>query len=411
LLIATLGGAAIGVERQHSGHASGPLSRFGGLRTFSLLGMAAGAAGLLWLHHYEVLGAILVSSAAALVLIGYWAASKLDIDATTEVAALVVLAAGLMAGLGWWVMASGMVAITSVLLSEKTRLHALTESLPHVGLQAGFRFALMALVILPLLPEGPYGPWGGIKPRELWMIVLLFSGLSFAGYAARCLVGAGQGYVVTGVLGGLVSSTNATWTLSRLSVSQPSSAAPLAIGVVAACTVMYVRVAVATLALNPNLGMVLLPYWIAPALVGLAMSAYGMRRKDMEAESGPLPHNPLEIGAALQMALLFQVVLFLIEAVKRFWGGAGLLVSGAVLGLTDVDALTISMARSSMEPDQLATAATAIAIGCLANTCFKLGIALVIGRGNFRRAVAVGFGLLILGAGAGFGLGHWRVFP
>jgi len=399
LLIAALGGVAIGMERQRSGHATGPTSHFGGLRTFTLLGMVAGLAGVLSRNQFEWAGAVLLAAAGGLVVVGYFAASRVDIDATTEAAGLVVLGAGFLAGLGMWIFASGLIALTSLLLVEKSRLHELAERLPDAGLRAGFRFAVMALVILPLLPEGPYGPFGGVKPRELWVIVLLISGLSFAGYVARQLVGAGQGYVVTGILGGLVSSTNVTLTLSRTSKVEPASGTSLALGVIAACTVMYLRVAVVTAALNPELGVAFLPYWIAPALGGGAISLFGLRRKGQNADAGEFPHNPLEIGSALKMALLFQVVLFAISEVRDRLGEAGMLASGAVLGLTDVDALTISMSKSAVGPEQVATAAMAVAIGCLANSFFKLAIALTLGRGQFRPYVAVGFAVMIAAAG------------
>ena len=105
---------------------------------------------------------------------GYVAGSRQDIDGTTEVAALVVLAAGVMAGIGSVRLASGIIAITTLLLVEKSRLHSLVQRIDDVGLRSGVRFAVMALVVLPLLPEGPYGPLGGVRPRELWALVLFF---------------------------------------------------------------------------------------------------------------------------------------------------------------------------------------------------------------------------------------------
>ena len=119
-----------------------------------------------------------------------------------------------------------------------------------VGLRAGVRFAVMALVVLPLLPQGPYGPLGGVRPRELWALVLFFSGLSFVGYIARRIVGPGRGYFVTGLLGGLVSSTNVTFTFARTSQREPASARALAFGAVAANAMLYPRVLIATAVLN-----------------------------------------------------------------------------------------------------------------------------------------------------------------
>ena len=142
-----------------------------------------------------------------------------------------MLVAGVLAVTGSVRLASGIIAITTLLLVEKSRLHSLVKGIDDVALRSGVRFAVMALVVLPLLPEGPYGPLGGVRPRELWALVLLFSGLSFAGYIARRLVGPDQGYLVTGLLGGLVSSTNVTLTFARTSGSgsiAPSLSAPWA---------------------------------------------------------------------------------------------------------------------------------------------------------------------------------------
>ncbi len=178
LLVAILGGAAVGVERQWSGHASGPEARFAGVRTFSLLGAIGGLSGIFWTWGVTGAATVLLAAIGALVVVAYAIASRRDIDATTEVAALVVIAAGTMAGLGHIEVASGTVAVTALLLFEKSRLHNLITRVASEELLAAFRFAVMAVVILPLLPEGPFGPLGGIRPRALWLLVLFFSGLS-----------------------------------------------------------------------------------------------------------------------------------------------------------------------------------------------------------------------------------------
>ena len=165
---AALGGAAVGVERQWSGHASGPHARFAGIRTFTLLGGLAGIAGWLWGAGAVALATVLLGGGAALVVAAYVAASRHHVDGTTEVAALVVLAAGVLAGTGRLTLASGIIAVTSLLLVEKTRLHAWVTRLDDAGLRAGIRFAVMAVVILPLLPEGPYGPGSGRVSSGRW---------------------------------------------------------------------------------------------------------------------------------------------------------------------------------------------------------------------------------------------------
>lgn len=394
--MAALGGAAVGVERQWSGHATGPDSRFGGIRTFTLLGGLAGTAGWFWTNGFQLPAAVLLIGAVALVVAGYIAASRHDPDATTEVAALIVLAAGVLSGTGSWAPASGIIVLTAILLVEKSRLHSLVAQIPDVGLRAGFRFALMAVVILPLLPEGPYGPFGGIRPRELWIMVLLFSGISFLAYITRSFLGSGRGYFVTGLLGGMVSSTNVTLTFSRMRSQDSSTRIPLALGVVAASTMMYLRVVGAAAILNPALGRAILPFAVAPALVGVLFCGFGLRHSQPAEREHETAQNPLQFSSALQMACLFQVVLILVSAAKRRWGQTGLLAAGGILGLTDMDALVISMAKAAGAADQISTAALATASGMLANSFLKLGVAIAFGRGRFRSVAAAGLGLLTI---------------
>jgi uncharacterized membrane protein (DUF4010 family) len=401
LLIAALGGAAIGMERQWSGHASGPSAHFAGVRTFTLLGLLAGLAGLFWRNGLPAPAAILLSGAVALIVIGYFAASRLDVDGTTEMAALIALAAGVLAGLDNTRVASALFAGTVLLLVEKTRLHSLVARIPGTGLNAGARFAVMALVVLPLLPEGPYGPWGGIRPRQLWMLVLFFSSLSFTGYVARTVAGPGRGYVWTGLVGGLISSTNVTWTFSKLSRGQAGVAAPLAIGTIAACTVMYFRVFLALLILESRMAFDLLPFLAPSAAIGVALTAWGLTRKGLTSDEVEPGENPLQLTSALQMAVLFQAVLYAVQGARAWGGGAGLVTSGAVLGLTDVDALTVSMANAYADP----AAGLALLAGVTANGILKTAVATTIGRGPYRRWAGAGLALLAIASAAGL---VWR---
>lgn len=399
VLIATLGGAAVGLERQWSGHAEGPEARFGGIRTFTMLGAIGGLCGFLWTAGVTIPSAILFSGAVAIVAAAYVAGSRHDIDATTEVVALVVLAAGVLAGVGFIRLASGVVAIATLLLVEKSRLHALVRRIDDVGLRSGVRFAVMALVILPLLPEGPYGPFGGIRPRALWAIVLFFSGLSFAGYIARRVVGPGHGYLATGVLGGLVSSTNVTFTFARMSRENPELARPLAIGTVGANAMLYPRVLVVTTILNAAVVPSLALYLVPPAIVAALIAALGARRASANAAPDVEQSNPLQLGAALQMALLFQIVLMAVHVVRGRWGASGIFTSAAVLGLTDVDALTLSMTRDVAQTISVEVASQAIAIGVLSNTAVKFALAATLGSGRFRVIAAGALGLMAVALG------------
>jgi uncharacterized membrane protein (DUF4010 family) len=402
--IATLAGMAVGLERQWSGKAEGPGARFAGLRTFTLLGLVGGLSGWLWNAGMTGPAMILLAGLGALVVVAYHAASRTDVDGTTEVAAFVVLAAGVLAGTGHDRIASGVIALTLLLLVEKRQLHGLVSKLDLVEVRAGARFAVMAMVILPLLPEGPYGPLGGVRPRQLWALVLFFSGLSFVGYLARRAAGPSRGYALAGTLGGIVSSTSVTLTFSRLSRSHAALARPLAAGVMGANLMLFPRVLIASLVLAPQVAAALWPAFIAPAAVAGVLLATGLRDRKHNATAPP-DKNPLQIREALQMAAIFQVVLFGLAIVTARFGAQGLLGSAAILGLTDVDALTMSMSKAAASNSTTAgQAATAITLGIFVNTLVKLGLTLAIGRGAYRRYAAVGLSLVAAALAGGLWL-------
>lgn len=384
LLIAALGGAAVGLERQWSGHADGPAARFAGIRTFTMLGAVGGFSGWLWDAGVTGPAVVLLAGGAALTAAGYLAASRRDIDGTTEAAALVVLAAGVLAGLGFLRLASGTIALTVLLLFEKSRLHALVRHIDGTGLRSGVRFGVMALVVLPLLPAGPYGPLGGVRPRELWALVLFFSGISFAGYIARRVLGDRLGFVAAGLLGGLVSSTNVTLTFARTSRLSTGLARALAFGAVAASAAQLPRLLIVAAVLNPALVAPLARYLAAPALVVFGVAAMGLYRARATSPPEVTQVNPLQLKGALQMALLFQAVLMLVYVAREEWGATGIFATAALLGLTDVDAVAISMARDVARTLTPAVAAAAIAVSVLTNTGVKLVLALAIGTSRFR---------------------------
>ncbi len=408
IAIAALVGLAVGLEREWSGHATGPDARFAGLRTFFLLGLLGGAAGLLAAASFTWIATAVALGGAALCVAAYATAVRREHatpHGTTEAAALVVIVLGVLAGIGDLGLAAGAGAIVVLLLSEKTRLHGVVSHLQAPELRAGLQFAVLAIVVLPLLPAGPYFGALAFKPRELWAIVLVLSGLSFAGFVARRIVGPSRGMGITGALGGVVSSTAVTFSFSRQSRSDASLAGPLARGVFAASTVLVPRVIIESAVFSPAVSLRLMRILAPMFVVGLALVALGWRRKE-PAEHAPrvsADENPLGLWNAIRMAVAFQATMAVIALVSRSWGSTGLYATAALLGLTDVDALTISMSRP--EAAVLADiAARAIALGIVVNTLFRTGVALVLGRPGYRRQ-AVG-GLLGLAAGGAAGILH-----
>jgi uncharacterized membrane protein (DUF4010 family) len=406
LTIAALVGLAVGTEREWSGHAAGPDARFAGLRTFLLLGLLGGASGLLAAHGDTASGAVLLGGGALLTTAAYVMAVHRNgaaLDGTTEAAALVVLALGVLAGAGQLALAAGAGTVVVVALREKERLHGAVRHIGDVEMRAALQFAVLALVVLPLLPDAPLEGLGGIRIRALWTVVLLFSAVDFAGYVARRALGARRGYGATGVLGGVVSSTLVTIQFSRLSKRTPAHSVSLALGSIAACSVMPVRVAVLTAVLSAAVGAAVVPYLVAPALVGAAVIGLVWKREpaDKEPTLDAEASNPLRLGSAIRMAVIFQVAILAIAAAQSAWGSAGVAGSAVGLGMFDVDALTVAMTRTAAGTIPVAIAAQGIAIGVLTNTVVKLAIGLLFGSPAFRRVFAIGLGLQAMACAAG----------
>jgi len=435
LLVAALVGMAVGLEREWSGHSTGPDARFAGLRTFAMLGTIGGFGGWFLRLGQPVAAAVLVGGAVLFTAVAYATTMRRPgstVDGTTEVAAILVIAMGVTAGLGYRTIASASAALVLVLLAEKSAFQHALQRVGAAELRATLQFAVLALVVLPLLPDGKYGPYGAFQPRQLWSVVLLFSALSFAGYIARRVVGETRGLGITGFLGGMISSTAVAFSFSRRSRVEPALASPLALGVAAACTVLLVRVLIVATVLQSTLFRELFLLLGVPFLLGVAMLSvpfWRARRGTGEASHGEASHgeashgeashgdaavalplvnglqNPLALGISIQMAIAFQLVLFIIAWVHATVGDPGVLASAGLLGLTDMDALTLSMTRLAENPAQTHVAAIAIGIGVLANTFLKTCIVLILGARQFRLRAAAA--LVILGLGSGLAL-WWR---
>jgi uncharacterized membrane protein (DUF4010 family) len=413
LAVAALAGLAVGIEREWSGHASGPGARFAGVRTFFLLGLLGGLAGVLGAEiRFEITLTILLT-AGALVVAAYVAAARRApeaVDGTTETAALVVLALGTAAGLGWLQIASGAAAVMVLALGEKDVIRRFVSRIDDTEMRAALHFAVLALVILPLLPVGPVEALAGIRPRALWIVVLLFSGLSFVGFVARRAIGEARGYLVAGALGGVVSSTAVTLNFARQSRKAPADSTALALGAIAASTILVPRILILTLILNPRL----LPaaaLGLAPVLaVGLVIVGFGLRRVGAgAAREAPPDRNPLQLWSAIRLAVAFQAVLLLLDLVVGRFGDRGAYIGAGLLGLTDMDALTFAMNQLAGDPAAIATASVALAIGVASNSLLKAGVAFAAGSSGYRRVLTPVILLFAVLCGGGAWL-TWSVF-
>ncbi len=411
---ALLIGAMLGIERERHRREHDEQT-IGGLRTFILFTLIGALGG--WLT--QVLGSPWILAAALLaavapVIAGYVISARTQPDSlglTTELAAIAALLLGAMTTLGFRGLAVGLGVAVAAVLAYKQPLHGIVYRLDREDVYAGLRLLIATFIILPLLPGEPIDPWGALNPRSLWMLVLLISSLSLVGYVATRLLGAGRGIPLTGLTGGLVSSTAVTLAFSRQSrdAAYAKAIPALASGIMLAWGVMSVRVMVAVLVVNRSLLPALALPFGAMAAVTAAAAWWFWRRAatTIRAEDVPL-RNPFSLTAAVKFASFFALVLLLVKLVETYAPGRGLYFVAALAGTTDVDAITLSMAQYAQD-GSAAVAAQAITIAALSNTIVKAAMVVGLGSASLRRpvllataaVVAAGAGALLLGSASG----------
>jgi uncharacterized membrane protein (DUF4010 family) len=379
-------GLFLGLERERIRSTEG---KFAGVRTFVLIAVAGATAGYVDLQHgLTWLGIAIAAATFALVVVSYAVtAARGEIGGTTELASLLTFLLGALCARGELLLAAVLTVVTALVLSLKGWLHALAARIANADVEAALKFAIITVIVLPLVPNQNFGPppLDVINPYKIWLMVVLISGLNFVAYILVKVVGAEHGIGLTGLLGGLVSSTAVTLGFSQRSRQQGQAAAALALGILLAWTVMFVRVLIMTAIVNRPLALALLPEL---ALVGgaslVACALYWRRRKEAHG-SVASGENPFELSEALKFGLLFGVVTVASKACQVWLGDTGLYVAGAVAGLTDVDAITLSMAQfASEKPENLTPAARTVVIAALSNTLVKTGMALAMGSVALR---------------------------
>ena len=400
---AILIGALLGIERERHKREHDDLS-IGGLRTFILFALIGALGGWLTL----VLSAPWILAAALLatqapVLAGYVLSARARPDAlgmTTELAAVAAFLLGALATLGQRELAVGLGVAVAALLAYKQPLHGIVLRLDREDVYAGLRLLIATFIVLPLLPDRTIDPWGALNPRTLWMLVLLISSLSLVGYVATRLLGADRGIPLTGLTGGLVSSTAVTVAFSRQSREAAFAGAvpALASGVLLSWAVMFVRVLVEVLVVNRSLLAAVLMPFIAMAAAALAMAWYfhGRARGAPRTEGVPLT-NPFSLTAAAKFAAFFALVLLVVKLVQVHAPESGVYFVAGLAGTTDVDAITLSMAQFAWSGDA-SLAARAITIAALTNTAVKTGMVATLGSPALRRSILVP-AMVILAAG------------
>lgn len=395
-------GLLIGLERERS-----PGSR-AGLRTFALVAMFGTLAAMLsekatpWL----LLGGLFI---VGLMMVAAYSRVKddsADPGTTTIAAILVCYGLGASVWYGNGTLAIMLAIITTVLLYFKAELHGITEKLSRRDLISMLQFGVLTFIVLPILPDKNMGPYEALNPYQIWLMVVLISGVSLVGYVALQLIGQRHGAVL-GLFGGLVSSTATTLVYARRSMENESFTNLAVTVILIANLTVLLRLTILAAAASPVILPQLLPVLGCGFLSGAAVMIFGWRKLSQQYEvTLPEIKNPAEIRAAAAFGLIYGSVLLFSAWLSDIAGSSGLYAVALVSGLTDTAAITLSSLHFYEHGKlEAAQAITAISLAFISNVGFKLGLIFFIGTPALARlcvydmlatAAGVGAALLVL---------------
>ena len=404
---ALLIGALIGLEREFKQQQS-EVADFAGLRTFSLISLLGAIAGYLardvgvWPAIAAFVGVMLLAIASHIASLFRRRKSERRPGTTTEVASFISFL------LGWMVMADtrggqvavGLAVVIAVLLALKPMFSRIIEKMSKEDLYTILQFGILAAVILPLLPNQGYGPGGILNPFRIWLFLVFISGIGFIGYVLMKWIGPEKGVGITGILGGLASSTAATVGFAGQSRQEPRLSDMLALGILLASAVMFPRQIVLALVVFPPLVRLIaipLGLMLVAALVAALWLWRRHRRKEEDETQGVQIENPLKLRTALTFAVIYAIVLIAANYAQQHLGSAGVYLISFIAGITDVNAITLTisdLARNATIPAQVA--ALGILISGITNTASKGVIAYSLGSPELRKHIVPAFGLIVV---------------
>lgn len=375
LLAALAAGLLVGIERGWRQREEIEGTRVAGVRTFTLIGTSGGLIAILTLHLSAILGAILLACMVVL-LAGAFLRPRtgpVSRDATTMIAAFTTLCLGLLAGTDMAALALAGAAVVTLILAMRQPIHGILHKLTEEELRAIARFAVIAVAVLPFLPDASFGPYQAWNPFKLWLVVVLVTGFSVAGYIANRVIGQQRGTLATAVIGGAYSSTAVTAALA--SQIRESTHGHYATGIALASAVMYCRVVVLASVLAQGIALAMLAL-LAPAALAIAVAA-GLLWRHEKADghaTTALTSRPFELLPALGFLLAVALASLLVSWAQDQFGQQGAALSLFIAGSFDVDAAIVAYSALPANAVEAAVAALALAGTVAINMAFKAGI-------------------------------------
>jgi uncharacterized membrane protein (DUF4010 family) len=397
LSIALAIGLLIGLERGWRTRELEEGMRVAGLRTYGMISLLGALSGILaqQINAYFMEFAFLGLASILLVAYSKGLDRFKDFSITGTVASMITFTLGALTVFGHIALAAASAVVITSLLGFKPLLHSWMKKLEQEELDATLKLLLISVVVLPILPDRNYGPLAAVNPYQIWWMVVLIAGISYLGYFAVKIVGNQYGPILTGALGGLVSSTAVTLNLSRLSKQYPNMENVLAGGILTACATMFIRTLLLTSVMNPKLSLALLPaLLIMSAFTYFVAFLLWRSGRGFRTDEEIKLENPFQLGMALKFGAFLVVIMWLSKLLNVYFGDMGNYFLAATSGMADVDPITLLMSQMSRDGANLSVAAKTILIAVSVNSSVKGVLILTIGS----QALALRVGVPLVGA-------------
>ena len=397
LIISLALGFLIGLEREYAKRVVDKEEQFAGVRTYTIIALFGFLCAFLsprfgdWLFIAGLLGLI------AMVITTYVMTAKSgSYGITTELSGILAYIIGALVFQDEILLAVIATVVITSLLSLKVKLHSFVATLTPGEIRAFIQFVIISAVVLPFLPDEPFGPNGVWNLHEIWTMVILVTGISLVGYLLAKILGARKGTLLAGIVGGLVSSTAVTLSAARRTREQPNTSNVIAaVSIIAATALLYPRILLETWLMNRQLAFQLALPITFITLVALGAALLIHRKNGKETAVEVPTKNPLNFGVAIQFALAYMAVLWLMDLASEHYSARGLYVASLVFGATDMDAITLSIARDADITNTL-QGMTAVLLATLSNTVMKFLLVVFFGDKSLRKWVGLGFGAIFL---------------
>jgi uncharacterized membrane protein (DUF4010 family) len=389
-------GLIIGIEREYDKLKE--QKGFAGIRTFPIVAILGFSLGSLTELFTPWLLIINLSAFILFLAFNHFSQKQEEYGQglTTNLALIATFVLGILVSVQYYRDAVATAVIIVTLLSLKTRFHSVISNITSEELFAFIKFSIIALLILPFLPNKQYGSDNLLNPFEIGSIVVIVSFLNFIGYFLVKFVGSKKGIILTAILGGLMSSTAVAWNYASRSKESPELSKKYSAGIIVASAIMFPRLALlAYIFNNAILTYLALPFGLL-TLVCIIATLVLMRRDDIKQDTDIKLGNPLNMLSAIGFGVVYVVILYAVFYSEKILGENGLYYSALIAGLADTDAITISMARFSLEGEKLKLASTVILAATMTNMFVKMGITILKGSKKARKLVGFAFGSVIL---------------